>query len=613
MNSNILATVTGRTELKVRDFRISRSTMPPKRKPAAQKSSGSTKRSRAEHLNGSDVESLENDNTDNGRLVQVSVDVHEQPRSLRSRGNSGAQLPPQPATSRRGGHQRPPPSSALRSVHSHRDDASQLVDASRRPPPTSALWFQTSQLGGNYRQPTSTSGVSQRGGLQEPPLRLPRPIVYQHEDPDLIQRASSVVVPPRPPQLPPAATSVQSSAGDFLGFESPEIQDTFSRFRALESQFPNTHVSAAPSNAVPIQPQPHIDPLTRLSNVLEATFLQIQNSSAQNTAFMNKLTSSRSLPIFSGDPLEWRRFFQAYQFSNQASQISDAENISRLYEALKGEARETVKTLFASGSSPQEIMRILELRYGNTKIILEKIMFEFQNLPAIDSGKISLLDFASKLKNSVTAIKSLNNFGYLYSPQLYDEIIKKLPKALLFNYIRYAQLTDQNLSDLEKVSEFLYQEAHMALTAGITDVYLVDQKPRKIEPFSVKKRSVLATSTVTSESQHQSLDSKHQKKGCEICNRSNHEAGKCEKLLRESSKDRWRLVRKRKLCFKCLKSGHNRNDCSATVCSVCQRNHHSSLHFTENSKPTNATQQRSLTGLTPSGSQSLSTSSSSKD
>ena len=82
-----------------------------------------------------------------------------------------------------------------------------------------------------------------------------------------------------------------------------------------------------------------------------------------------------------------------------------------------------------------------------------------------------MLDFASKLRNSVTAIKSLNNFGYLYSPQLYDEIVRKIPKTLLFNYIRFSQSADPNLSDLEKISDFLYSEAHMAISAGITDIY----------------------------------------------------------------------------------------------------------------------------------------------
>lgn len=123
-----------------------------------------------------------------------------------------------------------------------------------------------------------------------------------------------------------------------------------------------------------------------------------------NNAFLHKVNSSKALPIFTGDPLDWARFKQAYDNSTQNFQIPNQENIARLFEALKGEARETVKTLFASGSNSNDIMRTLELRFGNSKMILEKIISEFSNLPAIGSGKISLLEFASKLKNAVTSL-----------------------------------------------------------------------------------------------------------------------------------------------------------------------------------------------------------------
>lgn len=297
------------------------------------------------------------------------------------------------------------------------------------------------------------------------------------------------------------------------------------------------------------------------------------------------------------------RFKQAYDYSTQNFQIPNQENIARLFEALKGEARETVKTLFASGSNSNDIMRTLELRFGNSKMILEKIISEFSNLPAIGSGKISLLEFASKLKNAVTSIKSLNCFGYLFSPQLYDEILKKIPKTILFNYIRYAQTADVNLSDLEKISEFLFSEAHLALNAGIIDVYYANNSKNKAELVKFPKPRSVFTADVERgrHNPHLSFGSHNLEKKCENCQQSYHEIQECKKFLSEEPKARWKIIRKLKLCYRCLRSGHGRKNCteSNSNCSICQRGHNSLLHFTVDRIPksVNVVESRSLTGM----------------
>ena len=52
----------------------------------------------------------------------------------------------------------------------------------------------------------------------------------------------------------------------------------------------------------------------------------------------------------------------------------------RLSEALKGVARNAIQALLIAGNSCKEI---INTRFGNSQIILEKIMHEIRDLPSL--------------------------------------------------------------------------------------------------------------------------------------------------------------------------------------------------------------------------------------
>ena len=106
------------------------------------------------------------------------------------------------------------------------------------------------------------------------------------------------------------------------------------------------------------------------------------------------------MPKFSGDPLEWSKFKLEFEIYTIVGGHSNNENILRLCEALTCNAREAARSLFVVGNHCEEIMKILEMRFGNTKLILN-IINEIKSLPNIDSRQISLIKFAMRLKNAV--------------------------------------------------------------------------------------------------------------------------------------------------------------------------------------------------------------------
>ena len=85
------------------------------------------------------------------------------------------------------------------------------------------------------------------------------------------------------------------------------------------------------------------------------------------------MTSAKNLSSFSGYPLDWIRFKEAFDHSTELGNYTNRENVMRLYAYLKGDRRNIVKTLFAGGNSAHDIMKILEMRFGNSRIILSKL------------------------------------------------------------------------------------------------------------------------------------------------------------------------------------------------------------------------------------------------
>ena len=330
-----------------------------------------------------------------------------------------------------------------------------------------------------------------------------------------------------------------------------------------------------------------VDPTTRLVDVIERTLNAVRDTSLGdgNVRLVNRLTTAKDLPGFSGDSLEWLNFKKSYESSTELGQYSASENIRRLNDALKGKARDVVATLLATSLDTAEIMSTLELHYGNKRAIAEKIVWDLKGLPDIESGKISLTQFASKLKSATTAFKTLNLTGYLHSPDLIRFIGSKLPSALKYAYNRYAATASAEKSELEKLGEFLYTEAQLAATGGVFDLDVIDTPMvQKSNHIRKNMRDVRFGNVYTTQCANENRDrervqaNRFKYRKCFLCSKENHRLSECSLFANEPIENRWMIVKKQKLCFNCLKFGHASNVCKNIKCPFCGKSHHSLLH-----------------------------------
>lgn len=122
-----------------------------------------------------------------------------------------------------------------------------------------------------------------------------------------------------------------------------------------------------------------------ITRAIEAAQERTGTGSA-NQRLVTRLTASRDLPAFDGDPLEWPRFKLAFEASTTLGRYSDDENVSRLFNCLKKEARDAVAALMIVPADLSQIMETLQLRFGNPELVARKIGREIKRLPHLGSG-----------------------------------------------------------------------------------------------------------------------------------------------------------------------------------------------------------------------------------
>ena len=71
-----------------------------------------------------------------------------------------------------------------------------------------------------------------------------------------------------------------------------------------------------------------------------------------------------------------------------------------------------------------------------------------------------------------------------------------------------------------------------------------------------------------------------QKKVCKVC-KAHHRLWECDEFKKKDAVKRWEVVKKNRLCFRCLNANHFAKDCrSSRICGVdgCTDNHNRLLH-----------------------------------
>ena len=296
-----------------------------------------------------------------------------------------------------------------------------------------------------------------------------------------------------------------------------------------------------------------------------------------------------ALPTFSGQTAEYLSFinhFDAAILKNTALQPS--EKLLYLQSACQGDAKILISKLLLTDSNLRVALDLLEERYG-TKSEIRKVHYEAL-FAAPKTRENDSQSFRKLLQIFSTNLDGLIQCGVVWKswkPLLMFMMVKCLDNDTRKHWELKYEDTEQTY-DVLRV--FLTKRAIALECAGHIKSHLhgndnphkgKKEERKKEHKSSVPQTTANVATTGGAPPNYQGAKS-YNIPPCVKCAQVHH-LYYCKDFEKMTVKDRWALVRDRKLCWNCMQSGHGKDKCgSKHVCKLCKDKHHSMLHVAKN-------------------------------
>ena len=273
------------------------------------------------------------------------------------------------------------------------------------------------------------------------------------------------------------------------------------------------------------------------------------------------------LPKFSGNPLNWPYFWDLFKSTiHDRIDISGAAKFYYLVTQLQGEAAKLISGFNHTESEYEEATELLISTYGKPNVIIQSHLHAIFDLKQPKSNSVELRQFRSTYESHIRGLKSLeanvDEAGYVFAAIL----IRKLPNQVRDNINRAAKSEIWELGKL--------REAIEAEIGHLQSNETLDKSPPQMlqNDYENVNTAVFNVNSFV--------------RKCFLCY-ENHSVLQCDKF---KSVESWRQrVAELKLCFNCLRKGHNAMNCTnVNRCQHCQRKHHSAIcsgNVSNQSKP----------------------------
>ncbi len=288
--------------------------------------------------------------------------------------------------------------------------------------------------------------------------------------------------------------------------------------------------------------------------------------------------------IFKGDPLkynDWKlSFFTLIDRKNLLAQ----EKLFFLRKYVGGSAKRAIEGHFLVGTETayRVAWDILEDRFGNPFIVAksyrDKIHAWHKISPKDSENLREFVDFLSSVESAMPYVQGLQTLNDCVENQ---RIALKLPDWLSSRWNREATIYQDGhkmFPDFRYFVRFLNMEARIACNP-ITSFYAVkstDQersKPTEREQSRYQRNQNFSAKTFTTNTSEKTSIT------CMFCKKKGHTLHRCLKIREKPVEERVKFVQLEKLCFGCLRIGHNSRDCtSRSVCDLCGKRHPTCLH-----------------------------------
>lgn len=360
----------------------------------------------------------------------------------------------------------------------------------------------------------------------------------------------------------------------------------------------HSHTSGRGADAIraPVTSDNHTDNLV--------TVMQRQNDITESLIKQQRLSTlpSPNIPVFKGDPLEYRLFMRAFEHRIESKTENSKDRLYYLEQHTNGQPNDLVRSCFHMDPDQgySEAKRLLKERFGDKYKISMAYLDKALNWPAIKADDTKALEaYALFMTNCNNAMSDLEYLEEMENAANMRTIISKLPYRLRERFRSVAidiQKKQDRRTKFKDIVSFVNTQAEIAAHPVFGEIS--GQTRRQTERLSGKKNiTTLATEVKEQKAEKDAASARNKKaqekgtnmdkafmKPCIFC-QGDHTMEQCKKLQRKLHKEKLEFLKSKGLCFSCLIGGHMSNACEEKKsCQICSATHPTLLHIKQKFK-----------------------------
>lgn len=317
------------------------------------------------------------------------------------------------------------------------------------------------------------------------------------------------------------------------------------------------------------------------------TDVSLLAQAVQDSIAVNRLPTPEP-SVFSGNPIHFIEWKASFISLIDQRNISAADKLYYLKKYVSGAARKTLDGVFYRNDDEayQDAWNKLNHRYGQPFVIQRAFRDKLASWPKLQAkDSEGLRNFSDFLNACQEAIPHMRGLQILNDCEENQKLVQKLPDWLAFRWNRQVTKT---LNDHKEFPSFQDFTVFMSLEADVAcnpitsfhALHSPDVSREKLNQRDIKrnKASALNTQTVT-HSESSKLPKENTKPQCMFCQSNNHQLYSCSEFMTKSLEERRQYVKEKRLCYGCMKNGHNAKDCRHRhSCNTCKGKHPTCLH-----------------------------------
>ena len=275
------------------------------------------------------------------------------------------------------------------------------------------------------------------------------------------------------------------------------------------------------------------------------------------------------LPTFNGDPLEYWPFVRAFEACVDYEGLNENVKLTQLLQCCSGRAKSAIECCSLSEDGYRIARNILHQRFGSSYHIVDAWIQRITAGPQLGAkDAVALQDFADKLRSCYECLCALGYLPEISTQRVLVKIVERLPQYLRARWLK----TVQRLPDTPTIDDLMHFVAEAATEANhpVFGPLCVGKGVPAPAPRSSTSTQVNSASVANVRIRR-----------CYACSGQCKSLFSCKNFKDCTVPERLKIAREHKLCFNCLRVGHNASNCSSErTCSIdsCGKRHCNLLH-----------------------------------